>query len=86
MTKLFQSPCLPSEMAKSLDATYRTGDDRIPVSGTLQYRWGRGMQDTMPSREQKIVSGETGKFTRPKTEDGYPFYMTGGTKRSHTGG
>ena len=83
MTKLFQGTCLPKEMVKSLDATYRAGDDRIPVGGTLQYRWGRNMQDTMPSRGQNIVSGEAGKYNHPKTDDGSPFYMTGGTKRSH---
>jgi len=86
VTKLFQSPCLPKEMVKSLDATYRTGDDRVPVEGTLQYRWGKSMQDTMPGRGQNVVSGDAGKFTHPQSEDGYPFYMTGGTKRSHTGG
>ena len=86
MTKLFQSQCLPKEMSRSLDATYRNGDSRVPVDGTRQYRWGRSMQDTMPSRGQNIVSGGAGKFTHPQSEDASPFYMTGGTKRSHTKG
>ena len=86
MTKLFQSPCLPKEMSRSLDATYRNGDDRIPVDGTRQYRWGRSMQDTMPSRGQNIVTGGAPKYNHPQSEDASPFYMTGGTKRSHTKG
>ena len=86
MTKLFQSQCLPKEMVKSLDATYRSGDDRVPVDGTLQYRWGKSMQDTMPHRGQNIVTGGAPKYTHPQSEDASPFYMTGGTKRSHTKG
>lgn len=86
MTKLFQGTCLPKEMVKSLDANYRAGDDRIPVDGTLQYRWGRSMQDTMPHPSQNIVTGGAGRFTHPQSEDASPFWTTGGTKRHHNKG
>jgi hypothetical protein len=83
VTKLFQSPCLPKEMVRSLDATFRAGDDRVPVDGTLQYRWGKSMQDTMPHRGQNIVTEVGSRYTHPQSENASPFYMTGGTKRSH---
>lgn len=83
MTKLFQSPCLPKEMAKSLDGINRTGDERIPVDGTLQYRWAKNMHDIKPHTGQNIVTGGAGRFDHPKSENNKPFYMTGGTKRSH---
>ena len=41
------------------------------------------MQDTMPHRGQNIVTGGAPKYTHPQSEDASPFYMTGGTKRSH---
>lgn len=86
MTKLFQSTCLPREMVKSLDATRRSGDDRVPVDGTLNYRWGKSMKDTMPHPNQTIVSGGAGRFNHPQSEDSSPFWTTGGTKRQHNKG
>jgi hypothetical protein len=86
VTKLFQSTYLPKEMVKSLDATCRSGDDRVPVEGTLQYRWGRSMQDTMPHPNKTIVSGGAARFNHPPSEDSSPFWATGGTKRHHNKG
>ena len=82
MSKLFQSPCLPKEMTHSKDAVFRNGDNRVPVAGTLQYRWGNSMKDTMPNAQPVVAEGKFGG-QHPSNENSSPFYMTGGTKRSH---
>ena len=83
MTKLFQSPCLPKEMVRSIDVSYRLGDNRIPVDGTLQYRWSTNMATLKPEANRPVVTPVRGVNDHPHSEDSSPFYMTGGTKRSH---
>jgi hypothetical protein len=77
VNKLFQTQCLYKEMTHSKDATFRSGDNRVPVDGTLQYRWADSMSTLRPETGRNFMD------KHPTNADASPFYMTGGTKRSH---
>ena len=82
MTKLFQSTRLDKPMVRSLDATYRSGDDSVPVDGTLQYRFNKSMHTLKPGGRQ-VCAPARAVDVHPMNRDASPFYMTGGTKRTH---
>ena len=82
MSKLFQSQCIPMEMRHSKDATFRAGDNRVPVDGTLQYRWADSMATIRPETQRKFLETSGQHIARhPVNPDSSPFYMTGGTRR-----
>ena len=84
MNKLFQSQCLYKEMTHSKDAVFRAGDDRIPTDGTLQYRWADSMSTLRPETKRNFMETKgVFKDKHPTNPDASPFFMTGGTKRSH---
>ena len=83
MNKLFQTQCLYKEMTHSKDATFRAGDKRIPVEGTLQFRWADNMATIKPETNRPVVTPFKGVADHPHNSDASPFYMTGGTKRTH---
>ena len=84
MSKLFQTPCLPMEMRHSKDATFRSGDNRVPVDGTLQYRWADSMSTIRPETKRNFLE-QKGNFIdkHPINPDSSPFYQTGGTRRTN---
>jgi len=84
VNKLFQTQCLYKEMTHSKDATFRSGDNRVPVDGTLQYRWADSMSTLRPETGRNFMENKgVFKDKHPTNPDASPFYMTGGTKRSH---
>ncbi len=82
MSKLFQSCKIDRPMARSLDAIYRSGDDSVPVDGTLQYRFNKSMHTIKPGGRQVCAPART-VDVHPISRESSPFYMTGGTKRTH---
>lgn len=84
MSNLFQTKCLQKEMTHSKDATFRNGDNRVPVDGTLQYRWADSMSTLRPETGRNFMETKgVFKDKHPTNPESSPFYMTGGTKRSH---
>ena len=84
MSKLFQSQCIPMEMRHSKDDTFRAGDNRVPVDGTLQYRWADSMSTIRPETKRNFLE-QSGNFIdkHPINPDSSPFYQTGGTRRTN---
>jgi hypothetical protein len=71
-------------MARSEDATFRTGDPRIPVEGTLQYRWAKNMATLKPETNRPIFQNKPVSINdHPSNHTNDHFIATGGTKRMH---
>lgn len=84
MTKLFQACKIDKPMVRSIDATYRAGDPRVPVEGTLQYRWAKNMATLKPELGRRIFEHQsTSVNDHPSNQTNTHFIMTGGTKRMH---
>lgn len=82
MSQLFKSQCIQKEMTHSNDASFRTGDNRIPVDGTLQYRWADSMATIRPETKRQFLEKSGNHIgVHPINPESSPFYMTGGTKR-----
>ena len=83
MSKLFQTKCIPMEMQHSKDATFRSGDKRVPVDGTLQYRWADSMATIRPEVNRKFMESSGQHIAKhPISPESSPFYQTGGTRRT----
>jgi len=82
VTKLFQTCRLDKPMARSEDATFRAGDPRIPVEGTLQYRWAKNMATLKPETNRPIFQNKPMSINdHPSNQTNDHFITTGGTKR-----
>jgi hypothetical protein len=84
---LFQQFKLDKPMAMSEDASFRVGDHRVPVEGTLQYRWAKSMGTIKPETRRPIVQNKPVSINdHPSNHTNDHFISTGGTRRmSHKG-
>lgn len=83
MSNLFKSQCLQKEMPSSQDAYTRTGDSRIPINPVMQLRYATNMATIRPKGASVIEKAYKGVPDHASDPNSSPFYMTGGTKRSH---
>ena len=82
VTKLFQTCKLDKPMTHSQDAEFRTGDNRIPVEGTLQYRWAKNMATIKPETGRPIFQNKPVSISdHPSNQTNDHFISTGGTRR-----